>query len=412
MRLYRRRTPLALSPPALPARARARALALVPALVALGVVLGLVATSGRAASPPGAPVVVWIEIPGARLERVRSLADSGLLPFFRDASRRGALHPLRHTGSAAALDSLRRAIRLAPVPYVDAGERGALPAGRAILSLDGSLRDAESWTTPAGRPSAELALAWRGETDWRTMRHLAGIGERLRPEEVEEFLSMTPEQRRSLASRVATGGDPLWRIRRAYAADKLFANAALLEGAGGTARRIFVVQELALAYEDELLPWTEEQLGQTPLPLGPTSRGTSEDEAAARRLFLHRLRSSAPRVYGRIDRVLHSLASDRGRSSGWILIADASRSSDPFLVILSSPPLRAAAQETAPVAPPSADSVAPPLVDRVAPPPVDRIAPAPSDPIVAALSGRLRTVGWLDAASAPPSPPAAAPSSR
>jgi hypothetical protein len=170
------------------------------------------------------------------------------------------------------------------------------------------------------------------------MRHLAGIGERLRPEEIEEFLCLPPEERRALASMTRTPDHPLWGIRRTFASDKLFANAAMLEGGRSDVERVFLVQELLYVFEEEILPWTEEQLAVTPLLEQPAVDPASR-EAAGRRLFLHRVRSSGSRVYGRIDRVLHSLASDRRAGKRSIVVVDASRSPDPFLVILASPPL-------------------------------------------------------------------------
>jgi len=274
----------------------------------------------------GRTTLIWVEIPGARGQTVRDLASDGLLPWLKGAIARGDLRTLV-PADLAPLDSLREAIRGCPTPVVDVGWRARPAAGQRVLRLAGSLREAPAWLAAGGGPSVEFADAWDGRVQWGALRRIAGIEETLRWEEVEEFTSLTPAENAALLSMDCAPEHPLWRLRRAFAADKLLANAALYFGRVEKPPRVLLRLELASTFEEDLCPWAEEVLAHTSLP----AREEEDRFAARRRFFLHRLRSSAPRIYGRLDRVLQSLQEEWDGDA--CLIVDASGSRDPFLAV-------------------------------------------------------------------------------
>jgi hypothetical protein len=279
------------------------------------------------ASPGLAGTLVWVELPGARAATVARLIGEGFLPWLSAASTRGELHPI-DPSSASQVDSIRLRLRRDPgVRVIDIGWRGRPAEGEMILSLESEPLEKSGWDEPGGGPAPPLLDAWRGQAEISDFLHVAGLDEALRWEEVLEFASLTDRQTRLLASMPETPGHPLWQMRHAYAVDRLFANAAIYYGRDRRPDRLFLSLGLAGAYEDRLLPWTESTLavaegGDVP---------ALEREDAARILFLRRLRSSAPRVYGRVDRVLQSLQAEIG--GGAFLVVDATESDSPFLVM-------------------------------------------------------------------------------
>lgn len=292
--------------------------------------LGLLLIAGSATARPD---LIWIEVPGGRYEIVHSLSKTAALPFLGESNDSGELRSLTSV-ERQGVDSIRVRIRLIDTPRVDVGWNDAPACGDVVLDLDGKLRGTLYWLDPDGKPTAEFLDAWEGDREWSIMRRIAGLDEELRWEEIEEFLSLSAEQNRAFRSLPPTPEHPLWRMRRAFSADKLFVNAALYYGYQSDAQRIFVVQSLAHVYEDDLLPWSDSLLAATPAIEGEPGDG----EAASRRFFLRRLRSSAPRIYSRIDRLLMSFHFAWGKEA--ILVLDASDSSDPFLAVRAPVPLR------------------------------------------------------------------------
>jgi hypothetical protein len=209
-----------------------------------------------------------------------------------------------------------------------------------ILDLAGTLRDAAAWLDGRGRPTSAFAAGWSGESGWAEIRRIAGIDGRLRWEEVEEFLSLSATQNLAVRTMPPSPEHPIWRLRRAYRTDKFFANAAVYFGRTGGAERLFLTTELVGAYEMDLIPWSERLLQEIQPQEGEDPDGTR----AQRRLFLRRLRSSTPRVYGRFDRLLQSLQATWGRRA--VIVVDASDSPDPFVAVHA--PIRWPRKDTPP----------------------------------------------------------------
>lgn len=289
------------------------------------------------ASASIAGTLVWVEMPGARAATVRRLIDEGFLPWLDGVSKRGDLHAVAPS-SAAAVDSVRSLLRRdVSTTVVDLGWRDHPAGGTLILGIADELRRSSAWEDPNGEPSAVMLDAWRGTAHISDFHHVSGLDDKLRWEEVLEFASLTDRQTRTLAEMPDSPGHPLWEMRRAYAVDRLFANAAIYYGRDRHPRRLFVRLGLARAYEDMLLPWTDAELAAT-----DSSYDTPdlEKERIARRLFLRRLRSSAPRLYGRLDRVLQSIQAELGKEA--FLVIDAADSDDPFIAVAgASPEMRA-----------------------------------------------------------------------
>ena len=284
---------------------------------------GLLAASGGA---PERPALVWVEAPGARLGTVRRLSDEDFLLWLDRAIEQDRLRPLP-AEQAPRLDSLRAAVRRIPTANVDAGFRSSPAAGHVVLDLAGALREADVWMDARGRPTAAFAGGWTGDSEWGEIRRIAGIDDRLRWEEVEEFLSLSATQNHAVRSMPPSPEHPIWRLRRAYTADKFFANAAIFFGRTGGAERVFLTTELVLAYETDLMPWSERLL-QENRPADGQDPGSA---GAQRRLFLRRLRSSGPRIYGRFDRLLQSLQATWGPRA--VIVVDAADSPDPFVAV-------------------------------------------------------------------------------
>ena len=273
------------------------------------------------------PALVWVEAPGTRLQTVRSLSLAGYLPWLGEAMGRDELRGLTPT-QASEIDSLLRQMRRLDTPRVDAGWRYEPAAGSVLLDLAGSLREAEAWLEGDGLPTSEFAAGWGGKPTWVQMRRIAGIDGVLRWEEVEEILSLSPEQNRAVRNLPASPEHPIWRLRRAYSADKFLANAALFFGRTAGAQRVFLIQEIVRVYEDDLLPWSEALLRASPAEEG----GDAARFEAERRFFLRRLRSSTPRVYSRLDRLLQSIGTAWGVPAA-VVVLDASDSPDPFVAV-------------------------------------------------------------------------------
>jgi hypothetical protein len=289
------------------------------------------------ALPSTAGTLVWVELPGARAATVHRLVDEGFLPWLGNVSKRGDLHPIA-APSVAAVDSMRALFRRDPsTTVVDLGWRDQPAGGTLILGISDELRRAPAWEDPSGEPSAAMLDAWRGEARISEFHHVSGLDDRLRWEEVLEFASLTDRQTRALAEMPDIPGHPLWEMRRAYAVDRLFANAAIYYGRDRNPQRLFLHLGLVQAYEEMLLPWTDSELAK--LESGGDAPEL-EKERATRRLFLRRLRSSAPRLYGRVDRVLQSIQAELGKDV--FLVIDATGSEDPFIAIAgASPQMRA-----------------------------------------------------------------------
>ena len=280
--------------------------------------------AGSAASIPAArPALVWVEVPGLRAQRVEALAERGALPWLGERIGRGDLHRLSR-GEAGRVDSLRAAIRRLPTRHVDLGWEDFPCEGEPVLSLAGTVREARLWVEEEHEPSSELLSAWRGPFDWQEIGRTAGIDGSIRWEEIDEFLSLAAAQSGILRAMPAAGSHPLQRLRRAFSADKLFSNLALYHGRRFGAPRVFLRLDLARLFAEETLPWTEallEAAGEEP----------AGRHRADRIFLLRRVRSSEPRVYARIDRILQSLAVE-WRGEGIVLV-DASLSDDPFVAV-------------------------------------------------------------------------------
>ncbi len=284
-----------------------------------------------AAAPAIAGTLVWIELPGARASTVRRLINEGLLPWLATTSRRGDLLPI-DSAAAARIDSIRVDLRDdARGHVIDIGWQGRPAAGERVLTISSELLGDAEWEDSDGAPSPEMLAAWQGEAAISDFRHIAGLDEALRWEEVLEFASLTDLQTHTLAAMPATSGHPLWKIRHAYAVDRLFANTAIYYGRDRRPERLFLRLALASAYEDDLLPWTASAIAAEE----STRVSALEAQETERLFFLRRLRSSAPRLYGRIDRVLQSVQVELGRETS--LVVAATRSEDPFIVMAGGP---------------------------------------------------------------------------
>ncbi len=289
------------------------------AILTLAALLTCIASCAALADP----IIVWVELPAAKLERVSALASTGRLPWLERVLAGVDAGPLRPEEVVSFQQALRR-IAESGSRVVDAGMGLEGVGGEMILRLDPALRWAPAWMLDQSTASAELAAGWSGSASWRDLRRIAGLDGVLRWEEVEEFLCLAPRQNRSLISMNHAPSHPLWRIRRAYEADKVFANSGIYFGIASAADRVFIRLELIRDYEEDLLPWTEGLLALR----SPTDPPGAAEE---RTFFARRLRSSDERVYARCDRILQSVQQEWG-DRAWIVL-DASGSPDPFAVV-------------------------------------------------------------------------------
>lgn len=294
--------------------------------------------------------LVWVDLPGARADRIEELCFAGApLHWFRATLEKQGLRRLDPEGCAA-LAALRDAVRRLPARTVDLGCDGPPAAGPLILRIAPSLREATEWLDASGGPSVDLAAACQGDLDWQVLRRIAGLDLELRWEEVDEFISLSPSQNRALRTMPPAEDHPLWRLSRAFTGDKVYANAGLFYGRVAKAERVGLAMDLARAYEEEVLPWTEAELARL------EEGGAGGEPGSERRFFLRRVRSSASRVYGRLDRVFQSVEAEWGGRA--LLVVDASRSLDPFVAVRGLP------------------------------------EPAQGEPAAEALRGRLEAAGW------------------
>jgi hypothetical protein len=285
----------------------------------------LLAAGGSHARVP----LVWIDVPGARADRIEELCRTGApLHWFRASLDAGGLTRLDAEG-VEAVAAIRERMRRLPARTADLGSEGPAANGPVILRIDPSLRESTEWLDPSGGPSADLAAASEGDLEWQVLRRIAGLDLDLRWEEVDEFVNLSPGQNRALRSMPPNPAHPLWRLSHAFAADKVYTNAALFYGRVEDADRVFLALDLARAYEEDVLPWTAVELARL------EAEGGSADLLSERRFFLRRVRSSASRIYGRLDRVLQSV--DAEWHERVLLVADGSRSHDPFLAVRAWP---------------------------------------------------------------------------
>jgi hypothetical protein len=319
-----------------------------PRLAAL-LALACLAGSGARARPQAGgtppPHLIFVEVPGAALAGWEDCDGVRGRRFVEACGADGWILRPRdlHGAEPGLLDAWRRRIG-GDVLWLARAE----PAAPGDLRLEAASGRGLLWLGP---PGDELLVRYRGLPPGKRANRMldevrAGVGEslggaaELRWEEVVEMLDLTSSENLALR-RLEDPMHPFARLTEAFVRDKRAANVGLYLLGFRPPAVLGMRLDLPGLYETEIVPFCRELAASSAVPStltagDPESTSVASEpaeirEAIERRFFARRILASRGRVYGRLDRILQSLAGESPR--GAVLVVDALLSPDPFVAV-------------------------------------------------------------------------------